>query len=194
MTAISANKLDTYIQSLTSQISASVDKIKSERAGDFSAERISKQTDNTCRSAIGENAFAFGVSYLEPKMLSAVQHFVQEAGAGKMREDSARREQVEDGNAPKTKETENLSETERPDFAETLDSVFASDKTEQVRENFQMHGLSTEKTALSFFSAMEGIGADYVSSVYDYVFNLNNRPQIKIEFMHKYNRSFDYTI
>lgn len=194
MTAISANKLDAYIQNLTSRISTSVENIKSGRAGRFTAGNVPDSQGSDSRFNVAGNVFSFGVSYLEPNMLSAVQRFVQEADAGKMRENRTHREQVEGEENLVAQKAENLPETDMPDFAEALDSVFADKQTQEVREGFKTDSSAAEKTVRTYSSAVEGISAGYVSSAYDYVFNINNRPQIKIEFMHKYNRNFDYTI
>ena len=194
MTAISANKLDAYIQNLTSRISTSVENIKSGRAGRFTAGNVSdRQGNNSCFN-VEDNVFSFGVSYLEPNMLSAVQRFVQETEAGKMRENQTRREQVESEENQAAQKSENLSETDMPDFAEALDSVFTDNRTQAVREELKTDNLAAEKAVRTYSLTVEGISAGYVSSAYDYIFNINNRPQIKIEFMHKYNRSFDYMI
>lgn len=194
MTAISANKLDAYIQNLTSRISTSVENIKSGRAGRFTAGNVPDSQGGDSRLNVAGNVFSFGVSYLEPNMLSAVQRFVQEADAGKMRENRTHREEIEGEENSSAQKAENLPETDMPDFAEALDSVFAGKQTQLLREGIRADNPAAEKTVRTYSSAVEGISAGYVSSAYDYVFNINNRPQIKIEFMHKYNRSFDYMI
>lgn len=194
MTTISAHKLDSYIQSLTSQISTSVEHIKSGRTGKLTDGSFSKQQESDNRFNVNGAAFSFDVSYLEPNMLSAVQRFVQETDAGKMRENQARREQVEGEENPQAHETEEISENDAPAFAEALDSVFAAQRTQKEQGGVKAANLAKETAVRAYSLAVEGISAGYVSSAYDYVFNINNRPQIKIEFMHKYNRSFDYTI
>ena len=34
----------------------------------------------------------------------------------------------------------------------------------------------------------------YAAAAYDYIFNINNRPQVLIDYMHEYNRSFDFRV
>ena len=40
----------------------------------------------------------------------------------------------------------------------------------------------------------EAVSGAYAANAYDYVAGINSRPQVLINFMHEFNRSFDYTI
>ncbi len=193
MTIISANKLDAYIQSLTSQISASVENIKSKQTQTPIAD-TSWQKAEESRAVANSGSFPISISYLEPKVISSIQHFVQESNTDKMHENSSRREQVAEEENSASDKSEKTSAAAASDFADTLDSLFSAQKQEEVSKTSLIYGNKMPQSEVPLGVITEGIRADYVASAYDYVFNIDNQPLIKIEFMHKYNRSFDYTI
>lgn len=61
---------------------------------------------------------------------------------------------------------------------------------------FSAYGMNVENknNLLATMPFAQSINASYAANAYDTVANINMPPQVLIDFMHEFNRSFDYTI
>lgn len=120
----------------------------------------------------------------------AVQKFVSEAGEGERLNRQPRQKNVfnEEGkNAPE------IGQAETPvSFWEELASV--ADYS-SFRQGLFAYGTAAAETGnLFIMPGQEAVSGAYAANAYDYVAGINSRPQVLIDFMHEFNRSFDYTI
>ena len=186
MISAAVNSLSPDFSGLTAEISKSVSHIRAKAAAPHLNPPETAGTENV-------NGFQLNgcaVSYLEPQSLFAVQKFVSEAGEGEKLNRQPRQKNVfnEEGkNAPE------IGQAETPvSFWEELASV--ADYS-SFRQGLFAYGTAASETGnLFIMPGQETVSGAYAANAYDYVAGINSRPQVLIDFMHEFNRSFDYTI
>ena len=186
MISAAVNSLSPDFSGLTAEISKSVSHIRAKAAA---LHLNSPETAGT-ENVNGFQLNGCAVSYLEPQSLFAVQKFVSEAGEGERLNRQPRQKNVfnEEGkNAPE------IGQAETPvSFWEELASV--ADYS-SFRQSLFAYGTAAAETGnLFIMPGQEAVSGAYAANAYDYVAGINSRPQVLIDFMHEFNRSFDYTI
>ncbi len=194
MTGLTADKMTNLYADLTSQISKSVKNISRKSASDFVASAQQNQNAEPSVQQTGFSGYVF--SYLEPSSLYNLHRISADLkNDDKLREQNRQKNQAADN--------ERQAEAERNGNHEQVDGIsFASELqnfskpdaqfvTKLYRQNF-LNKISEAPLFLSgSFTAND---AGYANKAYNYTFNLNNAPDMRIEYMHKYNRNFDYRI
>ena len=168
MISAAVNSLSPDFSGLTAEISKSVSHIRAKAAA---LHLNSPETAGT-ENVNGFQLNGCAVSYLEPQSLFAVQKNVfNEEGK----------------NAPE------IGQAETPvSFWEELASV--ADYS-SFRQGLFAYGTAAAETGnLFIMPGQEAVSGAYAANAYDYVAGINSRPQVLIDFMHEFNRSFDYTI
>ena len=184
MISAAVNSLSPDFSGLTAEISKSVSHIRAKAAA---LHLNSPETAGT-ENVNGFQLNGCAVSYLEPQSLFAVQKFVSETGEGERLNRQPRQKNVfnEEGkNAPE------IGQAETPvSFWEELASV--ADYS-SFRQGLFAYGTAAAETGnLFIMPGQEAVSGAYAAN--DYVAGINSRPQVLIDFMHEFNRSFDYTI
>lgn len=173
---------------LTAEISKSVSQIK-EKAATLNLETSFPTAENQNNIFNGINSYA--VSYLEPQALYTVQKLASDIAQGEKLNRNRQEKNVlnEDQKAPQqTKQAENQTS-----FWEMLNTF--EDSSLRLY-GFSAYGMNVENknNLLATMPFVQSINASYAANAYDTVANLNTPPQVLIDFMHEFNRSFDYTI
>ena len=187
MISAAANSLTPDFSGLTAEISKSVSHLKAKAA----------ELHFNTPEAVQNNSFndfplnSYAVSYLEPQTSFTVQHLASEAGQGEKL-----------NRQPQQKNVLNEDEKTSPDIEKAENPVsFWEELVEVADFSAFRYGMSvyepkvaTENDALFMISGLETVSGTYAAGAYDYVANINSRPQVLIDLMHEFNRSFDYTI
>lgn len=170
---------------LTAEISRSVSHIKEKAAQSPEANFSTTQAQNNVFSFNG-----YAVSYLEPQALYTVQKMASDITGEKLNRNRQEKNVLnEEQKAPQeTEKSENLTS-----FWEELSSF--EDNSLRLY-GFSAYGLKVSTTDKLFgvMPITQSISTSYASEAYNTVANLNTPQQVLIDFMHEFNRSFDYTI
>lgn len=194
MTGLTADKMTNLYADLTSQISKSVKNISRKSAPDFAAPAPKNPAETSSAASVSFSGYAF--SYLEPSSLYNLHRISADLkNEETLKEQNRHKNQVADDE--RQTQTESNAGSEQVggiSFAEELQYVSKPDAqfvTKLYRQNF-LNKVSEAPLFLSGSFAANDAG--YADKAYNYTFNLNNVPDARIEYMHKYNRSFDYRI
>lgn len=186
MISASLNSLSPDFSGLTAEISKSVSHIRAKAAALRPETTEIAQPENF--KGLPLNGCA--VSYLEPQASFAIQKFVSETRA----EEKLNRQ-------PSQKNVLNDEEKNTPEIEPTETAVsFAEELASTVDFSSLRYGLfaygatAADAGNLFIMPGQETVSGTYAAGAYDYVAGINSQPQILIDFMHEFNRSFDYTI
>lgn len=194
MNGLTADKITSLYADLTSQISRSVKNISRKSAADIA---VSAQQNQGAFPSVGQTSFSgYAFSYLEPSSLYNLHRISADmAGEDKFKKDNRRQGQVAEKERQKQTENENRAEQiSGTAFTEELQNVSKPDArfvTKLYRQNF-LNKVSEAPLLLS--GSFAANTASYAGKAYDYTVKLNNAPDTRIEYMHKYNRRFDYRV
>lgn len=182
---------------ITSEISKSVSNIKAKaQAMQFEAPSPEPAVANSNFNNLSSNNYA--VSYLEPHALYSLQKFVSEADdASKLRQQNKQKNIFNsEDEAQTTAAGEETQSTENG--ISFLEALTGSSDNSTLLHGLEAYRQSQSGQGNEHFLAMKGqaapIESSYATGAYNYVFNINAKPQVLIDFMHEFNRSYDYTI
>ncbi len=188
VTTAATNRLDNLYADLTSQIRHSVDVIKNKEA--FAAEVGENKPAEAQTSHIG--SFAFG--YLEPATAYNI-HVVSapvtdSRDVNKEQNPQRQIDEKTDDSAPVLEE-----EVEGVSFWEELQNQVMLD-AQSISRLYQKNDVGGYSELPLF---LEGnhftvYDAGYAAQAYDFTFNITKEPDSRIEYMYKYDKSFDYRI
>ena len=173
---------------LTAEISKSVSQIK-EKTATLNLETSFPTAEN--QSNVFSNLNSYAVSYLEPQALYTVQKLASDIAQG---EKLNRNQQEKNVLNEEQKEPQQTEKTEnQTSFWEMLN---AFEDSSLRLYGFSAYGMNVENKSnlLATMPFVQSINASYAANAYDTVANINTPPQVLIDFMHEFNRSFDYTI
>lgn len=194
MTGLTADKMTNLYADLTSQISKSVKSISRKSAPDFIASTQKNPAETFSSASVNFSGYAF--SYLEPSSLYNLHRISTDLkNEEPLKEQPPRKNQVADNG--RQEENERNASSDQVGgifFVEELQYVSKPDAqfvTKLYRQNY-LNKVSEAPLFLSGSFAANDAG--YANKAYNYTFNLNNAPDVRIEYMHKYNRNFDYRI
>ncbi len=180
------------LRQVTADISRSVENLRLREQGPY--ERgLTTQTETEAQ----QNQAVFGgytVTYLAPQAVYAIQSFVsgndevEEQSRGNVFRDA---EQTETGRKPEL----SADETDGISFQDELFALQNNNDYAGAARAYALNGGTSGNLVVT--AGGEGLisgGFGYAAAAYDYVFNINSQPQILIDYMHEYNRSFDFRI
>lgn len=188
LVSAATNRLDNLYTDLTSQIRHSVEVIKNK--SEFTTEVHESKTSDSRTNHVG--SFAFG--YLEPSTAYNI-HIVsaQVSDSGQVKKEQTPQQEIDEkanDSTPKTNE-----EIEETSFWETLQNqvYLDSQAITKIYRGASFSGYSE----LPLF--MEGrkyttYASQYASQAYNFAYNIVKEPDSRIEYMYKYDKSFDYRI
>lgn len=186
ISAVANNHIPNF-SNLTTEISHSVVRIK-EKALAISSETDFSAVQNQ-NNILALNSYA--VSYLEPQALYTVQRLASDISQG---EKLNRNKQEQNVLNEEQKEPQQTEKTEnQTSFWETLN---AFEDSSLRLYGFSAYGMNVtnKSNLLTTLPLLQNTNFSYAANTYNKVANLNAPPQILIDFMHEFNRSFDYTI
>ncbi len=185
-----ANKLSGLYASLTSQIETSVRNIKEKGTESFAA-----STSAPAEKETGQVSFGYSYGYLEPNVAYNIHKISSEMEKEeKLKDKQAFNEQVNE-EKEKNQQTQETAESlgisfyEELSFASKLDSRAAA----QIYQKNDLSGYS-EIPILFGGQNYTQYEPQYVAGVYDFVYNINQEQSGDIEYMYKYNKSYDYRV
>ena len=182
------DKLGSLYADLTSQIKHSVDVIKSKSA--FSAEVSESKTTKNQQNNIGSFAF----SYLEPSTAYNI-HVVsaQISDSNSLKKEQTPQRQIDDNTDDSTPVFE--AEIEETSFWEELQNHISID-SKSVSQIYQKNELGGYSEMPLFLEGGKFTVYDsgYAAQAYAFTFNINKEPDSRIEYMYKYDKSFDYRV
>lgn len=196
MSNLSAERMQNIYTSLTSSISGSVKNIRQKQAENFTGNKATlTSNDNSLWGGFSLNNYA--VSYLQPQTLLNIHNLREDKIDGRLKDRSANRQDIDEGQGQASATKTDTQEVSVVSFLENLQNIRSKPDAAVVagiysQNNKQTSGFSVENFSGTGFSMGE---VKYANETYNFNYNLNNRePDIKIEFMHKNNRSFDYRV
>ncbi len=182
------DKLGGLYADLTSQIKHSVDVIKNKSA--FSAEVKESKTSEPQTSNIGSFAF----SYLEPSTAYNI-HVVsaQISDTNNLKKEQTPQHQIDDNTEDSAPVLE--AEIEGTSFWEELQNHISID-AKNVSRLYQKNELGGYSEMPLFLEGEKFTVYDsgYAAQAYAFTFNINKEPDSRIEYMYKYDKSFDYRV
>lgn len=180
------------LRQVTADISHSVENLRLKEQGPY--ERgLTTQTETETQ----QNQAVFGgytVTYLAPQAVYAIQSFVSgNDEIGEQRRGNVFRdaEQTETGLKPEL----SADETDEISFQDELFALQNNNDYAGAARAYALNGGASGNLVVT--AGGEGLisgGFGYAAAAYDYVFNINAQPQVLIDYMHEYNRSFDFRI
>ena len=185
--SLATNRLENLYADLTSQIKHSVDVIKNK--SEFSFQSAEKQP---LENKTADGNFAF--SYLEPSTAYNI-HVVsaQLTDQDKVKKEQTKQQQVND----ETKDYQqqlNPAVEEKSFFEELQNQIKVDART--VVAQYQKNDVG-EYAKIPLF--LEGnhytvYDSAYAAQAYDFMFNISKEADVRIEYMYKYDKSFDYRV
>ncbi len=163
-----------------------------------SAERLSgKESFSVAQEAKNQAIpaeISFGQAYLEPKASFTVQEYVSD---NPLQESAAEKYRKSLYNKPDKEKNLESAETSGLDFSEILNRLGTENKVEaydkvaqsyiQPQENAGLNANIMNMTKEFSYSTL-----DYAVNTYNYVQDINRQPHILIDFMHEYNRNYNF--
>lgn len=182
------DKLESLYAGLTSQIKHSVDVIKNK--SEFSAKVEESKTSEPQTNNIGSFAF----SYLEPSTAYNI-HVVSAkiSDSNNVKKDQTPQRQIDEkteDSAPKAE-----AEVEAVSFFEELQNQVSLD-AKSISRLYQKNDLGGYSEMPLFLEGNNFTVYDsgYAAQAYAFTFNINKEPDSRIEYMYKYDKSFDYRV
>ena len=177
----------TDFSNLTAEISRSVERIK-EKTATLNLETNYQTASQTQTNNFSPNSYA--VSYLEPQALYTVQKLASEIGSGEhLNQEQKQNILNEEQRAPA--ELEQLEN--QKSFWEELSTL--------EDNSFRLYGFSaygmrvfSENNLFGMLPVSQSVTTFRAADAYNEAANLNTPPQVLIDFIHEFNRKFDYTI
>lgn len=196
MISATANSLMPDFSGLTADISKSVNTIKAKTQAlqnDLTPPVQSQNAESSFKSFSLNN---YAVSYLEPQALYSLHRFVAEADDSERLKQQTRRQNI--FNNDENTALGSTGETNPDDkisFWEELSQNTDSSNLRQVLQAYGVQSSSSDSSAAFLAAATPSkVSGFYAAEAYDYVFNINTEPKVLIDFMHEFNRSYDYKI
>lgn len=197
MSGLTADKMTNLYADLTSQISKSVKSISQKSAStEFQTPAVAETTENSPAST-NVNFSGYAFSYLEPSSLYNLHQIKTDLRQTDVSGEEKRKQNLvsEGENQPPAADNDNQEHIEQLSFADELQN---SQKLNArfITRLYQQNILNKTSEIPLFLSGGNFTQNDikYANNAYNYTFKLNNIPDMRIEYMHKYNRSFDYRI
>lgn len=194
---ISASLNNSLLGILTTDINKSVQNItaKNNSFGISTIDADIKAPVNNNFSSFSVNNYAF--SYLEPQALYNVQRFVSEEVDGQKLKQQ-RQKEANISNDNQNENTKNVQEQENINtisFGSELEQVTSTIDFAKATEIYnQNHAKNSFNNNLSLENRNDNNSTQYAANSYNYIFNINKEPTVMLDFMHKYNKSFDFRI
>lgn len=198
MSGLSLDRMQNIYTDLTSQISSSVKNIKLKQGQEFSLP-VSNLPANDSATSSNYSIGGFSFSYLEPGSLYNLHRVLQEpTEKDGLRHNSKNQQQVADDDSQKASVQDNKENNavEASIFVEELKSTAQQMDAALVARLYRQNDLSQASSVMMTSGSQKFNLNDikYANDAYNFNFNINKAPDIRLEFMHKFNRSFDYKI
>lgn len=198
MSGLSLDRMQNIYTDLTSQISSSVQNIKLKQGQGFSIPSANVPANDSA-SLPNYSVGSFAFSYLEPNSLYNLHHVLQEPSEKNgLHNQAQNQQQVADDESTKAKikDNEDSNALEAPHFIDELKNSNPQIDAASIAKLYRQNDLSSASNIMMSsggqnFSLND---AKYANDTYNFNFNINKTPEIRLEFMHKFNRSFDYKV
>lgn len=194
---ISASLNNSLLNVFTTDINKSVQNIMAKN-NNFDASKVNtdvaSQINNSFNS-FSTNNYAF--SYLEPQALYNVQRFASEdVDSQKLKQQRQKEANISNDNQEEN--TNNVQEHEDINaisFGSELEQVTSTIDFAKASEIYNQNNTKvTVNSSFSLENRNDNNSTQYVANSYNYIFNINKEPTVMLDFMHKYNKSFDFRI
>lgn len=194
MVSVTSNSPMLDFSAITSDIAKSVSNIKAKMSGgQFEVANQAVEQQKTSFEGLSLNNYA--VSYLEPNASFSVQKFASET----LNAEKSQKHQKNIFNEDEASVNDNSKQSRNIGGINFLEELSESlSKSDEVRgiEAYQKAAASAPASSefFNFNHYFQQANIEYAANAYDYVFNINAEPKVLIDYMHNFNRSFDYTI
>lgn len=197
MSGLTADKMTNLYVDLTSQINKSVKNIglKSEQGFNLSQQQSATVKSSSVSENISFSGYAF--SYLEPSSLYNLHQIKANLQSEEQVKEHTKNQNPVLENEEQAQKAENDSEEQvnAVSFMDELQNNTSLD-AKSITKLYQQNSRSAVSVAPLFLSGNDFAMNDtkYAADAYNFTFNINNVPNLRIEYMHKYNQSYDYRI
>lgn len=194
---ISASLNNSLLNVFTTDINKSVQNIIAKN-NNFDVSKVNidvaSQINNSFNS-FSANNYAF--SYLEPQALYNVQRFASEDVDGQKLKQQ-RQKEANISNDNQKENTNNVQEHEDINaisFGSELEQITSTIDFAKASEIYNQNNTKAKvNSSFSLENRNDNNSTQYVANSYNYIFNINKEPAVMLDFMHKYNKSFDFRI
>ncbi len=178
------------LRQVTADIAESVARLKGQNFSETQANAAEAQGQTAAKTQLILDGYA--VSYLAPQSAYAVQSFVSEDAEISKRQGNVYKDTQE---ALTEEQSRAANEDNLVSFREELLSLQANADYAGAARAYAFGAGFSENQVLSVSGAGYTEGSfSYATAAYDYVFSLNRKPDILIDYMHEYNRDFDFKV
>lgn len=194
MVSVTSNSSLLDFSAVTADIAKSVNNIKAKAQSlQFEVTAHNSNQINTGFENLSLNNYA--VSYLEPSSSFSVQKFVSDTSSAERPQNKQQNIFNEEEGSVKDKNSQSQNINGLNFLEELSGSLSKADEARGI-ETYQKASAATASKSefFNFNNFFQQANVEYAANAYDYVFNINAEPKILIDFMHEFNRSFDYTI
>lgn len=197
MSGLTADKMTGLYANLTSQIAKSVQNIgqKSEQGFNLPQDQSVAAKSSSVSGNISFSGYAF--SYLEPSSLYNLHQIKATLQNEERVKDYSQNQNpvLENEEQAQKAENDNDEQVNAVSFMDELQNNTNLD-AKSITKLYQQNSRSAISAAPLFLSGNNFAMNDskYAADAYKFTFNINNVPNLRIEYMHKYNQSYDYRI
>lgn len=197
MSGLTTDKLTGLYADLTSQINKSVKNIglKSEQGFNLPDSQSAAVKSSAVTNNVSFTGYAF--SYLEPSSLYNIHQIKANLQSEeKLKDYQNKQNQVlENEEQELAADNDNSEQVGAVSFMEELQNNLSLD-ARSITRIYKQNARAEVSAAPLYLSGANFAMHDtkYASDAYNFTFNINNTPDMRIELMHKNNRSFDYRI
>lgn len=194
MASVSLNSPVFDFSKITSEISQSVSNIKGKTSALKLQLPLEENAPQNNYNNFGLGSFA--VSYLEPGASFAVHKFVSENQEGEnLRKQAGQERDVRNGEDVKAATSGDETEgTSGVSFLDELYNRITSVSSQQADKAYRQDYSFVAPVSVFGGENANSSRPDKAAQAYDYVFNINAPRKVLIDFMHGYNRNFDFSI
>lgn len=197
MSGLTADKLTGLYADLTSQINKSVKNIglKSDQGFNLPDNHSAAVKSSAVTNNVSFTGYAF--SYLEPSSLYNIHQIKANLQSEENIKDQTKKHNqvLENEEQAPQAHNDNAEQAGAVSFMEELQNNLSLD-ARSITRIYKQNARAEVSVAPLYLSGADFAMHDtkYASDAYNFTFNINNTPDMRIEFMHKNNRSFDYRI
>lgn len=197
MSGLTADKMTNLYADLTSQITKSVKNIglKSEQGFTLPQEQSPAATPSSFAENASFTGYAF--SYLEPTSLYNIHQIKTKLQSEEQVKEHAKNQNpvLENEDQANQADNDNLEQIKAVSFMDELQNNLSLD-AKSITKLYQQNSRTQASVAPLYLSGNNFAMHDtkYATDAYNFTFNINNMPDMRIEYMHKFNRSYDYRI
>lgn len=174
---------------ITSEISQSVNNIK----GKSVALRLEIPNQEVSTSANYINSYA--VSYLEPSVSYSIHKFVSEnPNSEQLKKQQQENNVSKDEENKSGKIAEEMESSSAISFQEELAQNVSKLDFAKISEIYRNNGNYSTANTIFGQTNTQVFQPEKIAQTYDYIANVNAKKHVLIDFMHEFNRNYDFSI